>query len=206
MIWSCCFWCLIFFGNVKRERIYDTHMKTWVVVWLKTVRQWKKQSSTEKRKKPKTSELIVDKPNTFFLVTVTQLVFDSWGFKGSNPPQMLRFSVHWQQPRAFPGKCQLAGYLCVVQVYWRALLLRMLSCLSRIISWTESSASILALFLKPEQTVFLFVIMAIIFFFIAKSNLKNASVLPARSYTLRNRDQLHKRQGKLCFKSSCDQG
>lgn len=61
-------------------------------------------------------------------------------------------------------------------------------------------------FLKPERTVFLFVIMAIIFFFIAKSNLKNASVLPARLYTLRRRAQLHKWQGKFCFKSYCDEG
>lgn len=37
---------------------------------------------------------------------------------------------------------------------------------------TESSMSILALFFKPEQAVFLFVITAIIFFFVAKSNLE----------------------------------
>lgn len=139
-IWSCYFWCLIFFGIVKRERTYDTHTKTWVIVWLKTVRQWKEQPSAEKRKNPKTSELIVDRPNTFFLVTVTQFGFDGWGFKGSSPPQMLGFSVCWQQPRAFPGNCQLAGCLCVVQVYWRALLLRMLSWLSRVISWMAQKA------------------------------------------------------------------
>lgn len=156
MFWSCCFWCLIFFGIVKRQRMYDTHVKTWVVVWLKTVRQWKKQSSTGQKTKQETSELIVDRPNAFFLVTVTQLIFDGWGFKGSCPPQMLSFSVRWQQPQGFPRKLP-AGWVFVCGagvLEGSAPQDAILAVKNYQLNGTESSMCILALFKSPRELSF----------------------------------------------------
>lgn len=93
---------------------------------------------------------------------------------------MLTFSAHWQQPRKFLGNCELAGCLhspgvlegCAPQD-------AVLAVKNFQLNVMESSMYILA-FLSTNELSFLFAIMPIIFFFVAKPDLKNADVLPTR--------------------------
>lgn len=135
--------------------ICDTHMKTWVVVKLKTVRQWKKQPSIEKGKNPKSSELIVDRPITFFFVTVTQLIFDGWGFKGSIPHRCLVSLCIGSSPGLSQETASWLG-VCV----WCRCIGGFCSsgccpgCQELSAECTESSVCILALFVSQSRLVF----------------------------------------------------